>query len=124
LEIDKRNNLIFFFSQESNSVETNKNILGYYISKIFDYLGINNIANTTNDNYVYILNYDNSYYSNMYSIAQKEKQIEFREFGTWTKNIIHFYDRFNGVLTFFFKSVQFYIYEVNFTLFYYFFNVF
>jgi hypothetical protein len=127
-KVDSRENLLFFFSNSNSLVET-KNIFSYYISKVivlFTSFFSKEEANTlvSNDDYFFVLEFDKTYYSNIYNQLQRNKNLEIKEFTIVTKNILFFYEKFNNLIGFFFKMVQFYIYEVNFVLFYYFFNVF
>jgi hypothetical protein len=122
LKMDSRENLIFFFSNKSSLVE-DKNIFLYYISKFFNLFGDYNVQITNND-YIFLLEFDKTYYNNVYGMLQKDKKLDFKELNILTKNILFFYEKFNSLIESFFKLVQFYVYEVNFVLFYYFFNVF
>lgn len=120
--LESRNGLIFFFSNDSLDSSSSKNILSHYISSVSNFFSTKESG--ASSDYIFVLNFDKNYYSSIYNLSQTEKQIELRKLGLWTKNIVFFYEKFNSLLGSFFKSVQFYIYEVNFTLFYYFFNVF
>jgi hypothetical protein len=57
-------------------------------------------------------------------MLQKDKKLDFKELNIITRNILFFYENLNVLIGSFFKLIQFYVYEVNFVLFYYFFNVF
>jgi hypothetical protein len=126
LKVDSRENLVFFFSNGDDLIETQK-IFSYYISKFFS--SFNSFFSKDEklyglNEYIFVLEFNKTYYSNAYNMLQKGKNLELKELSVITKNILFFYEKFNILIGSFFKLVQFYIYEVNFVLFYYFFNVF
>jgi hypothetical protein len=124
--LNSRNGLIFFFYNEASENYSSRNLLknftkiglgGYIDYKFFE-------IQAEYFPYIFILNYDRSYYGFFYTKFQREKNFEFKKFDFWNKNLLAYYDNFSLLMNSFFKAVQFYIYEVNFTLFYYFFNIF
>lgn len=151
LKLGSRYDLLFFFDfnnlSNDNSSFSNSNLAfnvlknsnnGSFLStylesffKLFENL-FNQIGNFLNSNtkksnfleYNYVLDLNKSAYIYSYLFMSKNNVIDLKEFSGLTKSINYFYEQFLNIFNFFFKAVQFYIYDTIFVLFYYFFNIF
>ena len=151
LKLGSRYDLLFFFDfnnllNDNNSFSNsnlafnvlknsnNASFLSTYLEsffKLFENL-FNQIVNFLNSNtkksnfleYNYVLDLNKSAYIYSYLFMSKNNVIDLKEFSGLTKSINYFYEQFLNIFNFFFKAVQFYIYDTIFVLFYYFFNIF
>jgi hypothetical protein len=151
LKLASRYDLLFFFdfnnlSNENSSFSnsnlafnvlknsSNTSFLSSYIEnffKLFENLfnQIGSLLSNKNKKsnfleYNYVLDLNKSAYIYSYLFMSKSNVIDLKEFSGLTKSINYFYEQFLNIFNFFFKAVQFYIYDTIFVLFYYFFNIF
>ncbi len=152
LKVSSRYDLLFFFdfnnlNQNSNTNSdsnfsfnvlknnANSSFLSYYIESAFTLfdsilnsinklLGSVSSKTTSLYEYNYVLDLNKSAYVYSYVYMSKNSVIDLKDFSGLTKSISYFYENFLNVFSFFFKAVQFYIYDTIFVLFYYFFNIF
>jgi hypothetical protein len=134
-----RNDLLFFFNSynfslnSSEAVYSNKHFISEVGEKVSNMPVIGIIAkpleiiggifeSKTNKemNYVFILSFDNNFYQ--FNISNKE--IELTDLINFSKDINYFYERFLNYFKLFFSLIKFYIYELLFTVFFYFLNFF
>lgn len=134
-----RNDLLFFFNSynfslnSSEAVYSNKHfiseigeklssipVLGI-ISKPLEIAGGMFESKINKDmDYVFILSFDNNFYQ--FNVSNKE--IELTDLINFSKDINYFYERFLNYFKLFFSLIKFYIYELLFTVFFYFLNFF
>lgn len=139
LKEKNRNDLLFFFNSynfslnSSEAVYSNKHfisevgekmssipVLGL-VSKPLETIGGMFESKTNKEmDYVFILSFDNNFYQ--FNISNKE--IELTDLINFSKDINYFYERFFNYFKLFFSLIKFYIYELLFTVFFYFLNFF
>jgi len=105
-------------------LEMSLNFLEKLVDKISNLFG--NVSKLSDSLYEYnfVLDLNKSNYNYAYNYMHKTEVLDFKDFSDLTKSINFFYEQFLNIFSFFFKSVQFYIYDTVFVLFYYFFNIF
>lgn len=139
LKEKNRNDLLFFFNSYNFSLNSNEVVYSnkHFISEIGEKVssvpGLGLISKPlesvgsmfegkkSNDlDYVFILSFDTNFYQ--FNISNKE--IELVDLLNFSKDINYFYERFLNYFKLFFSLIKFYIYELLFTVFFYFLNFF